>query len=820
MKPILPRPLLYRALVSTTFLSVACGGGDGDSRGGGAGGTSLSGGDTTGTSDASTAATTMGSATDGGTSSSSTGSTGPGGGPCSASTDCGPDEACVDMTCVPTDGPCDTDADCTGDTYCCAAGCLPDGEMGGVCVPYEPGQTNDACVGDVDIGLFEPSVQCEWTEPDAGDPFPNHKNVLTTPLVADLPYDSGAAGEIVIVTYNWTDGGAEAAAGIDPNYFGVVRILNGQTCEQHAVLDDPLNRAIASSPPAIGDIDGDGAAEIVTQRAVTGLVAYRWNPVMQTYATFWASTGSDISGAGRWDGPALHDLDDDGVAEVISASEVYDGLTGTRLNPGQVLPGAGAGTIAVLGDLDQDGAVELVATDVYRWNVGTNQWEFAYPGGPGGRHYGFADFGTPGATPNDFDPTTFDGRAEIVTVANDAVYLHTLEGQELLAVTTGIMGGGPPTIGDFDADGRPEFASAGGNFYRVFDLDCAGAPAGCAGNFVRWAQASQDLSSRTTGSSIFDFEGDGQDEAVYGDECFLRVYEGATGEVLYSAARTSCTWYENPVVADPDKDENTEILVGSNPNCSVTCPAVDPIHRGERCEDGTDCASGVCDAGFCRCTGDPECSPGHTCTAPPAGTPGAGNTCRATHPPGIALTGIRVLRDALDRWASSRPLWNQHAYSITNVEDDLSIPKTSAWQQNFADPALNNYRRNEQGAATAEDMPDITGKLEETACNLEDGKVTLVGTVCNRGNKAVGAALPATFYLGDPMIGMNLCTAYTPAPVPVGDCLEVSCEIPNTVQGTITMVVNDDGMGGKATVECIETNNTDTVDIDACLPPG
>ena len=30
-----------------------------------------------------------------------------------------------------------------------------------------------------------------------------------------------------------------------------------------------------------------------------------------------------------------------------------------------------------------------------------------------------------------------------------------------------------------------------------------------------------------------------------------------------------------------------------------------------------------------------------------------------------------MLRDQLDRWASSRNLWNQHAYSITNVDDDF-----------------------------------------------------------------------------------------------------------------------------------------------------
>ena len=49
-------------------------------------------------------------------------------------------------------------------------------------------------------------------------------------------------------------------------------------------------------------------------------------------------------------------------------------------------------------------------------------------------------------------------------------------------------------------------------------------------------------------------------------------------------------------------------------------------------------------------------------------TPGIGNTCRAEHPNGAKKTGIRVLKDKLDRWASSRSIWNQHAYNITKSD--------------------------------------------------------------------------------------------------------------------------------------------------------
>ncbi len=744
---------------------------------------------------------------------------------CKTSAECQDGLVCAAEICTPGQDTCETDNDCTGDTYCCADGCLPADETGGVCIPFgkgPKGDTNELCLGEVVIGLFEPSVQCEWTGPPDGDPYPGHVNVLTTPLIFDLPHDSNGAAEMVIVTYNFTDGGTQAGWGSDPNYFGVIRILNGTDCTLLETIDDPEHRIIAASTPAIGDIDGDGLPEIVTHRAVTGVVTFGWDANLSRYATQWVALDTGIQNEIRWDGPSLHDLDDDGFAEVLSASGVYDGATGVRLNPGQVIAGVepgGIGRIPVVGDLDGDGAVELVAGPVWRWNLGMGAWEMAYAGAPIAVHYGFADFGTPGPDPDSFDATTLDGIAEIVTVNGANVSLHTLDGQHLF---TAQQGGGPPTIGDFDNDGFPEISSAGGTALTVFDLDCKDPmQPGCLAPFVRWTQPSQDASSANTGSSIFDFEGDGQVEVVYADECFLRVYNGTDGEVLYSTFRTSCTWYENPVVGDPDNDQNTEILVGSNNNCNVACPELDPIHRGSRCEDGEQCASPfICDEGFCRCVADDQCFPGNQCAEPLPGTPGTGNVCRAIHPPGAALTGLRVLRDVLDRWASSRPMWNQHAYSITNIDDDGSVPQTSAWPQNFVQPELNNYRQNRQGDVPPGALPDITGELSEQSCISGQDEVTLTSTVCNRGLKAVGANLPATFYLGDPADGNVLCTAYTSEPVPIAECREVSCKIDASIQGLITVVVDDDGQGNQFALECFEDNNTDSIIIEDCTPIG
>jgi FG-GAP-like repeat len=388
-------------------------------------------------------------------------------------------------------------------------------------------------------------------------------------------------------------------------------------------------------------------------------------------------------------------------------------------------------------------------------------------------------------------------------------------------------GGGPPVIADFDNDGRPEIGIAGGSRFRVFDLKCQNGGAGCEGPYIRWSKPSQDASSRQTGASVFDFDGDGEAEAVYADECFLRIYRGKTGDVLFSTPRTSGTWYENPVVADVDRDDHVEIVVNSA--YSVPCPSngtpgtpyVDPIHPGVRCMKNEDCVLNTqCKNNFCRCTGDNQCDKGLTCQNPLDGSGGIGKVCRSTHPNPDPKTsqvkgGVKVVNDRLDRWASSLPIWNQHAYSINNVRPNGSIPKMSEWQRNWIDKrkGYNSFRQNAQGLAGVDDLADVTGKLDPASiCRVRGNVVVLSARVCNRGRRAVGSKLPATFYDN---AGKILCVSYTAQPVQGNnDCQLVTCEADRArVMGSIKIVVNDDGMGGRTTVECRDENNSDVVTI-------
>ena len=53
---------------------------------------------------------------------------------------------------------------------------------------------------------------------------------------------------------------------------------------------------------------------------------------------------------------------------------------------------------------------------------------------------------------------------------------------------------------------------------------------------------------------------------------------------------------------------------------------------------------------------------------------------------------VQVIRDVEDRWIQARRIWNQHAYHVTNVREDSTIPQfqVPSWQ------TLNTFRTNAQ----------------------------------------------------------------------------------------------------------------------------
>ncbi|HUT77748.1 MAG TPA: VCBS repeat-containing protein, partial [Polyangia bacterium] len=564
---------------------------------------------------------------------------------------CAEDETCYEGSCLPVHGECQDHPDCQEDSCCHDGLCFPWGT--GPCPEF-----NAECTQTVIAGLFQPSIQCEWTAPPDGDPYPDHVRVLSTPLVVDFDFDDDSATiepSIVVMTYNGDDG----SSGYYNGAFGVIRVLDGKTCELRYNVGTQLN---GCNTPAIADIDLDGRPDIVAHTGLGELAIYGYDGGTDEFTVLCQGSLTFAAQATGWSAPAVYDLDGDGLPEIMTGGITYDsncvaldqslGLTG-HMYSGSGYPVVGD-LDGVLNEDDQPSVELATGSELYRFNRTTKIWDEVWSGGSLQGYIAIADFGTYTDDPLDDDRLALDGIAEVVTVQAPNIYITTMGGRVIFGpvpMPSG-QGGGPPTIGDFDGDGLAEVSCSGSDSIAVFDLDCTGVPdaaycSSLATDGILWWQPSQDHSSNRTGSSLFDFEGDGRTEVIYADEVFTRVYDGLTGDVVFSQWHSSCTWNEYPIVADVDGDFRAELVVPSNENCSIvpttagslTYPEspngfpMDPLFRGLPCDTGDDCGGGVCDAGYCRCLNDNHCGgtgSGFVCAVPPLGTPGlGGSTCRA-----------------------------------------------------------------------------------------------------------------------------------------------------------------------------------------------
>ncbi|MFK7991583.1 MAG: FG-GAP-like repeat-containing protein [Sandaracinaceae bacterium] len=305
---------------------------------------------------------------------------------------------------------------------------------------------------------------------------------------------------------------------------------------------------------------------------------------------------------------------------------------------------------------------------------------------------------------------------------------------------------GPPTVADFDADGLPEIGVAGERRYLVFDLN---EPP----THTLWSVRSEDLSTGSVGSTVFDFDADGSAEVVYGDECRLQILDGRTGRTIWDTLSPSGTVLEYPVVVDVDGDGNAELVAVSN-----IVPGSDPIF---------DC----------------------------------GRRSRSGIPPN---RGVRVYRDRLDNWVSTRTVWNQHAFHIDNIDENGRVPRDPprSWERH------NTYRLNQLAdARSATYAPDLAITAAE-ATSAGCGAARIRARVEQRGARGVAAGLQVAAYTRDGTLVGTGTTAGTLVPG-AAEWVAFDLDLPTSGlgDGSITIVADDDGTGRGSHSECDETNN-------------
>lgn len=551
----------------------------------------------------------------------------------------------------------------------------------------------------------------------------------------------------------------------------------------------------SASSPVVVDLDLNGVPDIVFTsanfdpplgtivpsmlRAIRGDTGAK---IFDVAALFEGGSQNDFAQATV----AVGNLDADAFPEIVTvqvAASLHSGPfntvsvyehTGTRKwrsAPYSTHP-AGTGTNRdnpAISDINRDGVPEIVVGAHVFNNNGTLRWK-----GTGGQAYQsiFNNNGVASGAISLVADLDLTGDPEIVTGntayrSNGSIYWQVAQDD------------GYPAVANFDSDPFPEIVVVAkgrvrlhehdgtliwgpvvlpgtqpmaGGAPTVADFDADGEPEiGVAGsNFytvfetdgsVKWQRPTKDVSSGMTGSTVFDFDGDGRFEVVYRDEEYLRIYDGEDGEVRAQFAVNSSTLNEEPVVADVDGDGNAEILVTSD-------------HGSNE--------SGV------------------------PGTP--------------TNAGLRVFGDANDNWVGTRRLWNQHAYSVGNVNDDVTVPREPDWSW----LSHNTYRAQISPAQQAFASPDLA--VSYARADLSSYPVVkITARVGNGGDAAVKTDLPVAFFSGSTLLG----TVKTTKALKPGEYEDVTLTYTASdfTARTVTIAADDNGAGAGRESECDEANN-------------
>ncbi len=705
------------------------------------------------------------------------------GGVCAGGNCCGPDsacgskccgggEVCAFQKCVTPGKVCFDSSDCAATEYCdyalggdggvaadasCQGGAI---QKSGRCLPLPPVCAGDAGAADGGAasclekceyrggGMFAPELKFAWGGQIAA---PHATDVMMTPIVVELDDDDCDGKiterdipEIVFTTFT---GGAYTTNGT----VRAISIVKGQIVDKWSRPGE----ANPSGQLAGGDINGAPGNEIVACAADGTVHAFNGDGTL-----LWKSPAVLCAI------PAIADLDGDGIAEVVVEGGILNGQSGA-LKAAYSKPLSGRFLVS---DLDSDGKLDIVTSSQGYHGDGVQ----------------FVDTAVPASYPaiGDFDK---DGKPEVVfinsgthlagfwrfdaqaagkfTMIRQGVDINGTLVQHCPVNSAGYTkGGGPPTIADFNGDGTPDVALAGGIGYAIFDGALVMNPAISNPNTLLWAVATTDCSSAVTGSSVFDFDGDGKAEVVYSDEQHLRIYEGPTGKVLWETCNTTGTLIEYPVIADVDNDGHADIVVVSNGYASG--------NLAYQCNDGKN----------------------------------------------LAQSGVRVFGDSAGSWVRTRRVWNEHTYHVTNVNEDGTIPANEL--PNWKQAGLNNFRQNKQpGSEFA--APDAIVAVRPD-CGPDYG---LVATVTNIGESALPPGVIVGFYAGTPGSGQRIGEGATTQTLYSAQAESVVLLLANPPAGVkegttpVYAIVDDTKVAHPAWHEC-RTDNNVGVGTGACATPN
>ena len=434
-----------------------------------------------------------------------------------------------------------------------------------------------------------------------------------------------------------------------------------------------------------------------------------------------------------------------------------------------------------LADLDGDGVVEILDGNRVYSNTGALKWVGS--DGMGGAQYtGPVSFGA------DIDG---DGSQEVINGRS----VYRADGS--LKCTATSIESGMSAVGNFDGDTHGEIVVVGHGKVSLLDDNCAvvwsvvipgGCVNGCGG-----------------APTLADFDSDGMPEVAVVGENALTVFE-TNGTVKWTTTIQEWSSGKSSASAfDFEDDGHMELVHADEVTLRIFNGATGAVRWQTRHSTGTTHENpviadvdGDLAADLVVATNDLAYAPYH---------------------------GIRVYHDRREGWARTRKIWNQHAYSITNVNNDGSIPAQPL--RHWLQPKLNTFHSNVANhfgnGPSPYAAPDLAVSQVSAAC--DGSSLTIAGNVTNLGSAAVAAGLKVSFYRGAPgASGTLLGVTILPSPIAAGASATVTLTVgaqPPGGSNQVFLVADDDGTGAGQNTECNETNNTasGTVDFSCGAPP-
>jgi len=256
---------------------------------------------------------------------------------------------------------------------------------------------------------------------------------------------------------------------------------------------------------------------------------------------------------------------------------------------------------------------------------------------------------------------------------------------------SGAANSGPPTIDDFDGDGEPEIAVITSEKLLVIDGD--GTELWSVLNNANPCNSNCDQCDGFTdpsGSlslSAFDFDGGGVSELVLVDQTRIWIFAGDDGNTkMCSDMHESPTRMEYALVADANGDGQADLIVPS------------------ALRDPDDASSSY-------------------------------------------NQGLKAFGSPSGEWSAGRRIWNQYAYSVTNVNDDGTIPEQP--RQSWL--TFNTFRSGAIEATTGLVGSDLVGEISDVCIDdCQDDRMVVWAHVGNAGPADILGAVNLTLMAVSP----------------------------------------------------------------------